>query len=690
MKLRLAMLATMTAATLAMGCASDKTERIAASKTNRTCTQERKVAIIPKPVKMEQTAGNFVLTARTAIFAQNAELAGIGAYLAEKVKAGTGYDLKIETGTADSDDVNVISFAVDSSLKCGKEGYKLGVTKDTIKLTGKTPQGVFLGVQTILQLLPEEITQSAEKNGEKCWCLPCVKIEDEPRYQWRGMHLDVCRHYFSVDFIKKYIDYLAMHKMNTFHWHLTEDQGWRIEIKKYPKLTTVGATRDASPVYGNRNKLDGKQYGPYFYSQEQVKDIVAYAKKRYITVIPEIELPGHSLAALVAYPKLGCTGGPYKVRCKWGVEPDVYCAGKEESFEFLQDVLDEVLELFPSKIIHIGGDECPKSRWHKCPLCQKRMKDEGLKNEHELQSYFIQRIEKYLNKKGRTIIGWDEILEGGLAPNASVMSWRGNKGGIHAANMGHNVVMSPNSHCYFDHYQGSRQTEPEAIGGFLPLEKVYTFDPTPDNLPKDKHKYILGGQANVWTEYIPTAEHCEYMLLPRLTALSETLWSTKESRNWDNFEGRLKQFLKRLDYMGVNYRKLTKSAPLAKYSGKGYTVFTDMSQHAGNAPANVFDGKAGTFFWTNHAPGKGQKLVVALSKAKAAKTVTVVTGKVGGGDILKKGVLEISTDSKSYKKVATFKNGKAAARVNGKIKSVRVKVTGNQNEWLVIRSISIK
>ena len=368
------------------------------------------------------------------------------------------------------------------------------------------------------------------------------------------MHLDVGRHMFSVNFIKKYIDALAMLKMNTFHWHLTEDQGWRIEIKKYPKLQEVAAYRNETLIghYSNQpQQFDGKQYGG-FYTQNEVKDVVAYAKSRFITVIPEIELPGHSQAAIAAYPELGCTEKQVEVATKWGVFEEIYCT-KDETFEFLEDVLDEVLELFPSEYIHIGGDEAPKTRWKTCDVCQNRIKAEGLKDEHELQSYFIARIETYLNSKGRQIIGWDEILEGGLAPNATVMSWRGTEGAVEAAKQKHNVVMSPTSHSYFDYYQSDNDNEPLAIGGYLPLEKVYSFNPIPEGLSKEESQYILGAQGNLWTEYIPTSKQVEYMIFPRMMSMSEVVWSKPEQKNYDDFVSRLECFHKRLDALDINY-----------------------------------------------------------------------------------------------------------------------------------------
>lgn len=426
------------------------------------------------------------------------------------------------------------------------EWHQVSVRPDGIMVTAHGEAGLFRGSRTLIQLLEQ---------GREAGALPCLNITDWPRFSWRGMHLDACRHFWSVEFTKKYIDLLARYKMNSFHWHLTEDQGWRIEIKKHPKLTAVGAWRKGSQVgpYA-RLQYDSIPYGG-FYTQEQIREVVAYAKARHITVVPEIEMPGHAMAALAAYPQLGCTGGPYDVQRGWGVFEDVFCAGNDSVFALLQDVLTEVMDLFPSEYIHIGGDECPKERWTACAKCQRRMKTEGLKDEHELQSWFIQRIERFVNSKGRRIIGWDEILEGGLAPNAAVMSWRGTEGGVAAARSGHYAVMSPGSHCYFDHYQGDPANEPMAFGGYTTLQKVYSYEPIPAELKPEEHRFILGAQGNVWTEYILTPEHVEYMAVPRMLALAEVLWTPKEKRDEKDFIHRLEQEFPRLDAMKVNASK---------------------------------------------------------------------------------------------------------------------------------------
>ncbi|MEZ4755831.1 MAG: family 20 glycosylhydrolase [Flavobacteriales bacterium] len=426
------------------------------------------------------------------------------------------------------------------------EWHTVQVRPDGITVSAPTEVGLFRGSRTVVQLL-----EQGRANGS----LPCLTITDHPRFGWRGMHLDVCRHFFGVEFVKKYIDLLARYKLNSFHWHLTEDQGWRIEIKQHPKLTEVGAWRKGSQVGPySRRQYDTIPYGGH-YTQEEIVEVVEYARVRHINVVPEIELPGHAMAALAAYPHLGCTGGPYEVQRGWGVFEDVFCAGNDSVFDLLEDVLIEVMELFPSPYIHIGGDECPKEAWKACAKCQGRMKSEGLKDEHELQSYFIQRIERFVNERGRKIIGWDEILEGGLAPNATVMSWQGIEGGIAAARSGHYAVMSPGSHCYFDHYQGDPANEPLAIGGFTTVQKVYNYEPIPAELKPEEQKYILGAQGNVWTEYMLTPEHVEYMAVPRMLALAEVLWTPKAKRNEKDFIARLEREFPRLEEMKVNASK---------------------------------------------------------------------------------------------------------------------------------------
>ncbi|GAB3821660.1 family 20 glycosylhydrolase [Pontibacter rugosus] len=458
--------------------------------------------------------------------------------------------------------------------------------------------------------------------------LPAVSITDKPRYEWRGMHLDVVRHFFPVEFVKQYIDYLAMHKLNTFHWHLTDDQGWRIEIKKYPKLTEVGAWRDSTLIghyWDLPQTYDNTRHGG-FYTQEQIKEVVKYAQERYITVVPEIEMPGHAVAALAAYPELSCSGGPFKVEGKWGIFKDVFCAGNEQTFAFLEDVLTEVIALFPSKYIHVGGDESPKDRWKACAKCQQRMAQEGLKNEHELQSYFVQRMEKFVNSKGRQIIGWDEILEGGLAPNAAVMSWRGTKGGIAAAKQKHYVVMTPGTHLYFDHYQGDRELEPTAIHGYSPLSKVYAFEPTPAELSKEEQQYVLGAQANLWTEYIPTEEHVEYMVMPRMAALSEVLWTQENQKNWDDFKQRMQRQYQRYDALGVKYaRSAYQVRQQIKSNIKSNTATVSFETDA--AGADIFYTLDGS---TPTAKSLKYTKPFVLNKAAEVKAGSFVDGKLVG------------------------------------------------------------
>jgi hexosaminidase len=433
------------------------------------------------------------------------------------------------------------------------ESYVLTITDIGIEIVSPGYAGLFMGFQTLRQLFPTEIETGAKLADVK---LPYVEIQDSPRFKYRGMHLDVCRHFFSVDDVKTYIDMLAMHKFNVFHWHLTEDQGWRIEIKAYPELTTISSTRKETVIKKNWGEYDGTPYGG-FYTQDEIREIVKYAEDRFIMVIPEIEMPGHSLAALAAYPELGCTGGPYEVGTTWGVFDDVYCAGSDKTFAFMEKVIDEVCELFPnSPYIHVGGDECPKTRWETCPRCQRRMKEEGLADEHELQSYFIQRMEKYINSKGKRIIGWDEILEGGLAPDATVMSWRGEEGGRAAARQNHDAIMTPGGFCYFDHYQSEDvDNEPFAIGGFTNCEKIYGWNPIPDSLTDEQATHIIGVQANVWTEYILDIDHIQYMVLPRMAAMSEVAWTSERDSEYSSFKKRLQTMFKRYENAGYNYAK---------------------------------------------------------------------------------------------------------------------------------------
>lgn len=514
-----------------------------------------KYSVIPKPVELVMGSGSFVIDDKTklTITPSDESTAPVTAFLAEMIRRSADVPLPVEEGSGRGR--NRIFMAVDSSLAIGREGYTLMVTGKRVELRSPSPAGLFRGVQTLRQLMPPQVEVEGGLTGEVLPQVPACFITDEPRFSYRGMHLDVCRHFFTVDEVKRYLDILALHKFNTFHWHLTDDQGWRIEIKKYPELTATGSQRKETLTgHGGRPPFtyDGKPHGGY-YSQEEAREIVRYAAERYITVIPEIEMPGHAVAALASYPWLSCTGNKIEVQTRWGVMEDVFCAGRDTVFAFLEGVHDEVMEIFPSEYIHIGGDECPKTRWEKCSACQQRIREESLSDEHELQSWFITRIEKYLNSHGRKIIGWDEILEGGLAPDATVMSWRGIRGGIEAARMGHDAIMTPTTHAYLDYYQGEPAGEPLAIGGYLPLERVYSFEPLPDELNADEQKHILGLQGNLWTEYISTMSYLEYMTFPRAFAIAETAWTPYLKKDFEEFLARLDVLKERYDLMHVNY-----------------------------------------------------------------------------------------------------------------------------------------
>ena len=517
-------------------------------------------ALIPQPQHLTRLEGSFKLAPEMPIYsdAAGAETARM---LAGKLRQSTGWRFTVSDNSApdekNSGGILLTTSGADAGL--GDEGYELVATTNRVVIRARTPAGLFYGAVTLVQLLPPEIcSQGAAPQGrEIAWEIPCVKISDAPRFPWRGLMLDVSRHFFTKNEVKQMLNAMALHKLNTFHWHLVDDNGWRIEIKKYPKLTSVGAWRggvgfgletNSTTAYG----LDGRYGG--FYTQDDIREVVVYAQRLHITIVPEIEMPGHSLAALAAYPELGSGPGPFEIPLKGGVNPGIFSPAKSEAFEFLQNVLLEVFELFPCKYIHIGGDEVPKGPWKNDAACQALMKRENLKNEEELQSWFTRRMEKFINAQGKTLLGWSEILQGGLAQNAAVMDWIG--GALEAASQGHDVVMSPTANCYFDYYQSrDHTTEPHAIGGFLPLQKVYSLEPVPAKLAPEFHKHILGAQGNVWTEYIANLKHVQYMAFPRLAALAEVTWSPKDARNYDDFLRRLKTDEQRLDQMGVNYRK---------------------------------------------------------------------------------------------------------------------------------------
>ena len=510
------------------------------------------ISIIPKPVSVQTGQGFFAINAQTPIVAPRQEQ-DLARRMRDSLTPALGYQLDLRTRRAD----HSIELRVDSKLaNLGPEGYQLSVTPNQIRISATSDAGLFYGFQTIRQLLPADIYRNATTRSD--WFVPAVSIEDYPRFPWRGSHIDVARHFMPKEFILKYIDLLAMHKMNVLHIHLTDDSGWRIEIKKYPKLTEVGSSHDygdtKTVMAGGEEHLDSLPHGG-FYTQDDLREIVSYAADHFITVVPEIEMPGHSQAAIAAYPELGNL--PYTPGMTWGSfgsELNV----EDSTVRFDEDVLDEVMSIFPSKFIHIGGDEVDKTNWHNSPAAQAKMKALGLANEEQLQSWFVQQIDGYLTSKGRRLIGWDEILEGGLAPGATVMSWRGIDGGIAAAKSGHDVVMAPGDWTYFDHYQSRfKELEPQAIGGYLPLKTVYGYEPVPDALSPEEAKHVQGAQCQLWSEYITHPKQMEYMAFPRLCALSEVVWSPKEGRDYDDFLSRLQDDLARLDILDVHYRKLS-------------------------------------------------------------------------------------------------------------------------------------
>jgi hexosaminidase len=498
--------------------------------------------IVPRPASAHLLKGTFQAGRSTVIYA-DADAQPVAQWFAEQLRSEFGLAAGVTTEPSRR---SVFHFRIDASVP--EEGYRLRIGPRRVTIQGQ-PAGLFYGAQSVLQLAAARRTPAM--------VLPAAEIIDQPRFAYRGLHLDTARHMFPVEFLKQYLDWMARYKLNRFHWHLTDDQGWRIEIPQYPRLAEVASMRKETLVghAPQSSKYDGQPYGGY-YTQDQIREVVAYARDRFITVIPEIEMPGHSLAALAAYPDLACTPGPFEPATTWGGFKDIYCP-REATFQFLENVLTEIMRLFPSHYIHIGGDEVDKDRWKESPEAQAVIEREGLKDLGELQSYFIRRMEKFINAQGRRMIGWDEILEGGLAPDATVMSWRGEDGGIQAARQGHDVIMTPGAYLYFDHYQGDRDKEPLAIGGMLPLEKVYSYNPTPAVLSAEEKTRILGPQANLWTEYIADVRQVEYMLFPRLFALAEVAWSPQESRNYRDFLGRVPPQLARLKREGVNYRPLS-------------------------------------------------------------------------------------------------------------------------------------
>ncbi|HEX2095195.1 MAG TPA: beta-N-acetylhexosaminidase [Longimicrobiaceae bacterium] len=532
--------------------------------------QLRRYPVVPIPAHLRPRSGELRLTPQTRIVLSDpgsAELRSIAALLVEPLRAASGLPFPVSPVPAAVAETDAIVLRLAAGLAgTSPERYRLSVTRSRAELTAATPAGLFRGTQTLRQLLPAAVEEGVRARsvwggggtgvagapGE--WTVPAVEIEDAPRFPYRGMHLDVSRHFMPAEFVKKYIDLLALYKFNHFHWHLTDDQGWRIEIRKYPRLTQVGAWRRETVLGGNLSPYvgDGTPHGG-FYTQDQIRDIVAYAAARHVTIVPEIEMPGHSRAAIAAYPELSCHGQPVEVATTWGIFLDVYCP-KEETFAFLEDVLTEVMALFPGEYIHVGGDEVRKEQWANSPIARELIDREGLAWVDGLQSYFIRRIGTFLNSRGRKLIGWDEIMQGGIPPGATVMSWRGADPGYEAARRGHDVIMAPLTHTYFDHYQADPGGEPLAAGGLLTLEKVYDFDPAPPRLGAAEAGRILGAQGNVWTEYMPTPRQVEYMVFPRLLALSEAVWSPREARGWKGFQARLPAHTGRLDRLGVRYR----------------------------------------------------------------------------------------------------------------------------------------
>ncbi len=495
--------------------------------------------IIPKPLKAERKSGFFSIDSATYIVCNREEIAYLGDYFNDFLE--NNFERTLTRQISSEKVAGSVNFLLDPNMK--DESYQLSINGNSVTVTGGEA-GLFYGLQTLKQLISPDETDVIR--------LPHAEIEDEPRFGYRGAMLDVARYFFSVDEVKRFIDLMAYYKLNTFHWHLTEDAGWRIEIEKYPLLTKIGAWRRGTQSNHAAESFDRLPHGGY-YTQKQMKEVVAYARKRNITVIPEIDMPGHTLSVLAAYPEYSCTGGPFKVLENWGIQENVLCAGKEETYQFIEDVLDELLEIFPSEVIHIGGDEAPKNRWKACPDCQARMRQENLKDEDELQSYFVKRVGTYLQSKGRKMMGWDEILEGGLAPNAMVMSWRGEEGGIEAARMGHEVVMAPNVFMYLDYYQGVPEEEPLNIWGDVPLRRVYDYEPFSPQIPAENHTYIVGIQGNLWMEYIHSLPKLDYMAFPRLAAVAEVGWSDPR-KDFDDFQSRLAANLRWLDKKGVNFR----------------------------------------------------------------------------------------------------------------------------------------
>ena len=564
-----------------------------------TPSDDAGLTVIPRLERCELSSGTFAIVPSTQVFvvSETRQVPFPVEQFVKQLRSVTGFPLNVSVNArAPQGDGIVFDYTRESNL--GAEGYALDVTPENVHVRANADAGQLYAVQTLFQLLPGSVFGAKRAPGVR-WTIPCLKVQDRPRFPWRGMHLDVSRHFLPKEFIKNLLDMLAMHKLNTFHWHLTDDQGWRIEIKKYPRLTRVGAWRaDREGVDWNLREPQraGEQatYGG-FYTQDEIREIVQYARQRNITILPEIEMPAHTTAALAAYPQYSCTGGPFLVTtgALWPIS-DIFCAGNDSTFAFLQDVLSEVFDLFPGTYVHIGGDEADKTNWKKCPKCQARIKKEGLADENQLQSYFINRIERFVLSKNRRLIGWDEILDGGLAPQATVMSWRGTEGGLAAARLGHDVVMTPGSHCYFNSYQGRPEFEPPAGGGYLTLGKVYAFEPVPDSLTVQQTSHVLGGQACLWTEFIPDSRQAEYMILPRLAAMAEVLWSPKDRRDQKHFFSRIEAQLHRYQAAGYGYAKSLYSVSMSSVLDTvRRQVRLSLATESGNTPIRyTLDGTA--------------------------------------------------------------------------------------------------
>jgi hexosaminidase len=628
-----------------------------------------KFAIVPRPAALLEGTGEFAVEATTRVTfdAQKAKGAKpIASQLAELLGRSVGKPLEVKSAKASES--GTVHLTLDASMK--DEEYLLIVRPDRIDLAAKDPKGLFYGVQTIRQLLPAEV----ETKGAK---ISVLEIKDAPRFRYRGMHLDVSRHFFPASFVKKYIDTLAMYKMNTFHWHLTDDQGWRIEIKKYPKLTTEGGFRKETLVGRNRDtpkKFDGTRYGG-FYTQAEIKDVVAYAAERFVTVIPEIEMPGHSRAALAAYPELACSQGPFEVATYWGIFEDVYCP-TDKTFTFLENVLTQVIALFPSAYIHVGGDEVRKARWKESPVVQQLVKREHLADEGEVQSYFIRRIAAFLKKKGRHVIGWDEILEGGLAPDATVMSWRGFAGGVEAAKQGHDVVMTPEDYAYFDHYQDNdTEHEPLAIGGNTSVEKVYSFEPVVDSFTPEQAAHVIGAQGNVWSEYIATPEQVEYMTFPRALALAEVLWSPKDARSWDDFADRLAPQFGRLSRLNVaTARHFFKVKQIVEQNDRGQPVV--------KLRTNAHDPVHYTLDGTDPTPASARfEAPIVLDRTTTVKAIAVQDGKALSSPVGMTYYVDLAA-GKPLRYSNPFSEKYAAAREHALTNSLKGSTNFGDGQWL--------